>query len=251
MKIANINEPPRFGLESRKRNKDVNTRKQKQLIKAEKLKKVASEIKKNPNTTINNHTLNILTNNNNSNINNNNNNNNNNAEQKEPPQAGKPNLRNNRPHLVYGEDKDKNSLFPSENDIEYEDGIYETSVSVRYSSSGFQHELRNATQEGSDLQKAIEASLNQREAVILKNPNDEIEDDFVIFSPPKEEQQDLENWELMDECTSSIVNLISTPYMNEVDFPSLIKSKKCKSIKQDENNPWSQSESLISCITQQ
>ncbi|KAF2070284.1 hypothetical protein CYY_008403 [Polysphondylium violaceum] len=248
MKIVNVNEPPRFGLESRKRNKDVNTRKQKQLVKAEKLKKVASEIKKNPNTPINNHTLNILNSNNMNNINKNNNNSN---IEKEAPQAGKPNLRNNKPFLIYGEDKDKNALFPSENDIDTEDSVYETSISVRYSSNGFQHELRNVTQEGSDLQKAIQASLNQEDAVILKNPHNEIEDDFVIFSPPKEEEKDLESWELVDECTpSSLVNLISTPYMNETDFPSLIKSQ-CKSIKKDETNPWNQSKTLLSCITQQ
>ncbi|KAM9968133.1 hypothetical protein ACTFIW_002567 [Dictyostelium discoideum] len=245
--------PPRFGLDCRNRNKkDVNIRKQKEILKVDKLKKLEIkklEDQKKLKEQEEKHRLTLIRlanappqtnsiNNNNNNINN--------------------NIKTNRPPLIYGEDKDKKSLFPEPQDYDVDEPTYETSFCVKLGPNGvFQHELRftNANaRENSDIQKAIELSLKQTDVVIVKNPNDDIENDFVVFNEqPDEREKELEHWELMDECSSSLVNFVTTPYnFSELEFPRLASTCSTQMLKKNlnQNNPWLNSKSLIANISQ-
>ncbi|KAN0030487.1 hypothetical protein ACTA71_009126 [Dictyostelium dimigraforme] len=243
--------PPRFGLDCRNRNKkDVNIRKQKEILKVDKLKKLEVkklEEQKKLKEQEEKHRLTLI------------------RLANAPPQTNISssnnninNIKSNRPPLIYGEDKDKKSLFPEPQDYDVDEPTYETSFCVKLGPNGvFQHELRftNANaRENSDIQKAIELSLKQTDVVIVKNPNDDIENDFVVFNDqPDEKEKELEHWELMDECSSSLVNFVTTPYnFSEIEFPRLTPTCSTQMLKKNlnQNNPWLNSKSLIATISQ-
>ncbi|EFA78413.1 hypothetical protein PPL_09064 [Heterostelium album PN500] len=237
-----INEPPRFGLESRGRNKDINTRKykelqkMKQLIVNEKAKKEEEKrLKKQP--------------------------------PKDPNQPKKikspqpNNLSQPRPPLVIGTDIDKESLYPQSQDYDRDEInpnelIYGTKKTV----NGFQDDviLSFNQKERIEIQKAIEESI--KEFVLASNVDkvvQEMEEDFVLCESESESESDdeksIECWELMDEASSShLVNLITTPYIrlnSDKEFPKLSNKPIHKQVTL--TNPWNHSKHLIEAISQQ
>eukprot|EP01132_Coremiostelium_polycephalum_P006771 gene6771-8396_t len=258
------NEPPRFGLESRPdRSKNVNTRKQKELIKIQKMvlneKQKKADEKKKKNQPIPKSLQSTV-----------------------QPVAGVPRV-STRPPLVFGKDTDKNSIYPTPQDYDQEDAIPEPGIRVSLdvnSVTGGRVQTENLyftqnERENIDLQIAIEKSF--KEMVILHNPQDEIENDFVVCDDEDQEDEEsgddssddsddgfmktdglMERWELLDEQSTStaIAHLLNTPYSHsEVDFPFL-RIKGCKlsnstSRKINPDNPWLNTKNLIAAITQQ
>eukprot|EP01133_Synstelium_polycarpum_P016649 gene16649-19781_t len=250
MDRVSINEPPRFGLESRGRNKDINTRKHKELLKIKqmvinaKLKKDEEKAKK--------------------------------SEQQQPAAAtsttvpkekktkGHATISQPRPTLVFGKDTNE-SLFPQSQDYDRDDcGNDEAEVfGCKKTSSGFQDTMLLSLnpQESLNIQQAIEESIKDFVLSTADKMIQELEEDFVLCCSDDDSSDsematgDLENWELIDEQSSStFVNLISTPYIrlnSDKEFPRLPMHQASQfNHKINESNPWNRSRHLIAAITQ-
>ncbi|GAM19609.1 hypothetical protein SAMD00019534_027840 [Acytostelium subglobosum LB1] len=245
-----INEPPRFGLESRpKAGKDVNTRKLKEQIKIkqqvinEKARKEEEKrLKKQPVK----------------------------EEKKQPvptTATAKATLLHAKPSLVYGNDIDRAAFTPQSQDFdENEDANAEEIFSCKQTKNGFQDDvlLSFNPQERFEIQMAIEESI--KDIVQSTAPVDkvvqEMEEDFVFCEEPSEQSvihhknselnsTDIECWELVDESSSNLVNLITTPYFRlDREFPSLLPSN-AHLYRINDTNPWNRSKMLIDAISQQ
>ncbi|KYQ88845.1 hypothetical protein DLAC_10647 [Tieghemostelium lacteum] len=121
--------------------------------------------------------------------------------------------------------------------------------------------LSPATGTDHNMQIAIQKSIHDQSMLIMAS--DDLEEEFFDISSDedddhsdsssKEENEDIENWELMDESSHCLVNLNKPYNFSDMEFPVL---KKCNSqpksnIQNQTNNPWLNSKVLIKSISQQ